>query len=285
MSKYIQLIIKPILFVLLMFIKNKYNVSIEQSNDPHLPVFINFVLFYLGVDTARLIINILYRKRIHLDIKLNDNFTLGIQHMRSIIIFFSFAFSVLLLFEINIKEVFTSLSIVAAAIAIISKDYISNLINGMIITFSNQISMEDYVQIGQHKGKINNIGLINISMLTDDDDIIYIPHNTAFAAEIVNFTKKDSKKTSIDFELDLDCLPATVNDLENNLISTVQVFKEHIQEDSYHLKIVSIKKDTVYLKFQYLVQKRDRELEKKIRKNTIREVLDYIQSIKNNRIS
>jgi small-conductance mechanosensitive channel len=280
MSKYIQLIIKPILFALLVFLKSKYELSFTGAKDPHLVVFINFVLFYLGIDTARLIINILYRKRIHLDIKLNDNFTLGVQHMRSILIFFAFAFSILSLFDIDIKAVFTSLSIVAAAIAIISKDYISNLINGMIITFSNQISLDDYVQIGQHKGKISDIGLINISMLSDDDDMIYIPHNTAFAAEIINFTKKDSKKTSIEFDLDMAYLP-TVNELENNLIETVQVFKEHIQEDSYHLKIVSIKKDTVSLKFQYLVQKRDRELEKRIRKNTIREVLDYIQSIKN----
>lgn len=279
MNKYIQLIIKPIIFILLMFFKDKYNVSIHENADPYLAVFINFLMFYLGVDTARLIINILYKKRNRFEINHNDNFTLGVQHMRSIIIFFSFVFSILLLFDINIKEVFTSLSIVAAAIAIISKDYISNLINGMIITFSNQISLEDYVQIGNHKGKINTIGLINVSMLSDDDDMIYIPHNTIFATEVVNFTKKDSKKTSIEFELDLACLP-TVNDLEDNLIKTVQVFKEHIQEDSYHLKIVSIQKDTVSLKFQYLVQKRDRVLEKRIRKNTIREVLDYIQSIK-----
>ena len=281
MNKYIQLIIKPILFILLMFIKNKYNVSIQENADPHLVIFINFLMFYLGIDTARLLINILYKKRKHLALNHNDNFTLGVQHMRSVVMFFSFAFSILLLFDINIKEVFTSLSIVAAAIAIISKDYISNLINGMIITFSNQISLNDYVQIGLHKGKINTIGLINVSMLSDDDDMIYIPHNTIFATEVVNFTKKDSKKTSIEFELDLHYLP-TVNDLENNLIKTVQEFKDHIQEDSYHLKIVSIQKDTVSLKFQYLVQKRDRVLEKTIRKNTIREVLDYIQSIKNN---
>lgn len=279
MNKYIQLIVKPSLFIILMIIKIKYDASIDEYGDPQLTIFINFVLFYLGVDTTRLVINILYKKRTHLSLNQNDNFTLGVQHMRSIVIFFAFVFSILLLFDINIKEVFTSLSIVAAAIAIISKDYISNLINGMIITFSNQISLDDYVQIGVHKGKINNIGLINISMLSDDDDIIYIPHNTAFATEIINFTKKDSKKTSIEFDLDLSCLP-TVNDLENNLIETVQAFKEHIQEDSYYLKIVSIHKDMVSLKFQYLVQKRDRELEKKIRKNTIREVLDYIQSIK-----
>ena len=34
MNKYIQLIIKPILFILLMFIKNKYNVSIQENADP-----------------------------------------------------------------------------------------------------------------------------------------------------------------------------------------------------------------------------------------------------------
>ena len=45
-------------------------------------------------------------------------------------------------------RMFTSLSIVAAAIAILSKDFIADVISGMIISFSSEISIDDYVKFG-----------------------------------------------------------------------------------------------------------------------------------------
>ena len=75
---------------------------------------------------------------------------------------------------------------IAAALVLITKDYISNLINGMYLTFNRIINIGDQVQIGSLKGKILDITLTNVHLLNDDDDIIYIPNNNVFSTEIIN---------------------------------------------------------------------------------------------------
>jgi len=117
---------------------------------------------------------------------------------------------------IDFKSLLTSLSIVAAAIAIISKDYVSGIISGIIISFSKEINIDDYVKIGDNTGKILEINLSKITLLNDDDDIIYIPNDKVYMSEIINYTKKEIKKVSIDFELSIkyhttiECLKTTL---------------------------------------------------------------------------
>lgn len=107
----------------------------------------------------------------------------------------------------------TSLSIVAAAIAIISKEYVSCIISGIIISFSKEINIDDYVRIGDTKGKILDINLTKITVLNEDDDVIYIPNDRAYMADIINYTKKEIKKVSIDFELGME-YHTTIEQLE-----------------------------------------------------------------------
>src|SRR5699024_4638319 len=130
---------------------------------------IDAVLFYITahmvLSFARLVLVYLYIKKSGRPHEFKDNFILGISQIANILSFVAFVIALFLLFNINARDFFTSISIVAAAIAIISKDYVSNMINGMIIMFSDQLSLEDYVKIGTHKGKIVNITLLNTHLL------------------------------------------------------------------------------------------------------------------------
>ena len=104
---------------------------------------------------------------------------------------------------IDMGKLLTSLSIFAAALAIISKEFVASIISGIIISFSNDINIDDYVKIGNNKGKILDINLAKISLLNEDDDIIFIPNDKVYMSDIINYTRRDIKKVSIDFELDL----------------------------------------------------------------------------------
>lgn len=184
-----------------------------------------------------------------------------------------------MLFDISIKELFTSLSIIAAAIAIIAKDYVSNVISGMVLTFSDQLSINDYVKIEDFKGRIIDITLINLHLLSDDDDLIYIPNNLAFSTKIVNYTKIAIKKTSIEFQLDTRNL-SSIEELEQKLITSLADYDQYIRPSSYNLKVNELQKNAISFKFQYILSEPDRELEKEIRKKTIRRILTILNDDK-----
>lgn len=248
-----------------------------QHNLDFLTVLSSFFVFALA---SSLIVNLLswiYRRRKKLKVGNKDNVLVGLENVYYIILTGAVILSLLGVFGIDYKALFTSLSIVAAAIAIISKDYISEVISGIIMSFSNDFSIGDYVSIAGHKGKIVDLHLTRVELLNEDDDIIFIPNNKVFSGETINFTKRHLKKVSVEFEIDQKYL-RTVEELESDLIISVSDYAGNIIEGTYNLKIVEIKKDSISFKFQYVLFKVDRDLEKQIRKKTVRKVVNFINA-------
>jgi small-conductance mechanosensitive channel len=279
--KYIILLLKVLIFMALIQVRlgewdiswlwqgSKYSSTLVYYTD----TIASIVIFLMFLDFVQFGAVWWYRKRHR--VRNNDNFIVGVGHIYQLLVAVGVIVGILSLFRINARELFTSLSIIFAGIAIITKDYISNMINGMIITFSGQLSLNDNVSIGVHRGKILAITLQNIHLLNDDDDVIYIPNNVVMTSEVVNYTKREIKRTSIDFEIDLKYLK-TVEALESSLIETLNPFYDLIQEDSYYLRVAEVRKDYVAMKFQYILKDPNKELERQIRRRTIRRLVEII---------
>ncbi len=210
-------------------------------------------------------------------IKTKDNFIIGINTIYYIFVFILIFLLIMVLLKINIKEFFTSISILAAAIAIVSKDYISNAINGMILMFNNQISINDYIKIGEHKGKITHISLLNLQLINEEDDLIYIPNTTVLSQEIVNYTKGESHKASIEFIAKSD-LVSTIDELEMHLGRELMKLNANIEKETFKLKILEVNLDEVKLRAEANLIIRDRKSERHFKRQLVNLWFAYIAS-------
>jgi small-conductance mechanosensitive channel len=279
--KYLALFIKAIILIFFALIRLEEidmvqllaNFRYKKTIGFYFDTLSGIIIFLLLVDFIKVAILYFYRRR-H-KVRGEDNYMIGVGQIYTLLVYMGFIFGFMALFKIAIKEVFTSLSIIFAGIAILTKDYVSNMINGMIITFSGQLTIGDNVRIGLHRGRIVDITLQNIHLLNDDDDYIYIPNNLVFISDVVNYTKRQVKRTSIEFEIDLKYL-TNVEELERNMIETLRPFHLLIKEDSYYLRVTEVKKDLVMMKFQYILKEPNKELERQIRRKTIRRLVDII---------
>jgi len=279
--KYLVLLFKAFIFGSLVAIRlGEWDVSrfyatfkYREALDYYITALASLALFLMLVDFIQFFTVWWYRRR-H-KVLGDDNFVIGVGQIYSLLLVIGIVVGILSLFRIQVRELFTSLSIIFAGLAILTKDYISNMINGMIMTFSSQLSIGDNVSIGQHRGKITDITLQNIHLLNDDDDMIYIPNNVAMNSEVVNYTKREIKRTSIDFEIDLKHLK-TVEELESILVEVLSPFKDLIKQESYYLRVAEIKKEHVALKFQYILKDPNKDLERQIRRRTVRRLVEII---------
>jgi small-conductance mechanosensitive channel len=241
-----------------------------------LNILLSFCILILGLHLLAVVGTSVYRRRNNIPKDKPNNVILGIQNLYILLTTAVFIITILSFFGIDIKSLFTGLTIVAAAIAIITKDYIANIISGIAISFSDELSIDDYVKIGEHKGKVTDISISRISLLNDDDDIIFIPNDKVFTSEIINFTKKGIRRVNIEFELALTSLNEKIEDLEVDLVECLKDYSDNIEPGSYKLKIVEILKDSLKLKFQYSLKQINRELEREIRRKTVRRVVNHI---------
>lgn len=227
-----------------------------------------FILFLgpsLVISVVRLVVIYWYIQKHRLKKSIKDNFILGINRVVSILntVFFAIAFTYL--FDVNPKDLVFSVSIVAAALAVTFKDYIANMINGLIIMFSDRLSLGDHIKLGEHEGKILDITLINMILQNEDSDMVIIPNSVAFSSVIINQSKQNTKKLSIEFDLSLRD-SYTPDFLENYLNKAIENNAENVMEGGLSVKTIAINKDVAIFKVMVLLKHYDKVKERAVRR-------------------
>ena len=275
---FIQTLLKVGAVIVLIFLY-RYDYRLEHLD--FWSVFINLALqFTLFLVTLNLVLSLtlfVYRRRKKMPLDEQDNITLGVNNLYLVIVGTTVILFLLSLWGIDVRTLFTTLSIVAAAIAIVSREFISAMIAGFIISVSKGLRIGDFVKIGEHKGRITNLYLTKIELLNDDDDRILIANDKAYLNEIINYTLGDIRRVTISFELSIQ-FQGTVDDLERKLIEELKEYHENIVPNSFYLKIVEIRKDSIQFKFQFTLDQVNRPLERQLRRKTSRRILDYLKT-------
>lgn len=274
----LEFLVKLLLFIGVIVWRIYYPELLEQGYG--IPrSLINAITFYVTahivISFSRLTLVAIYLRRRHQQTEFRNNFIIGINQIASILSFVALVFGIFFLFSIDPKQFFTSISIIAAAIAILFKDYITNMINGLILMFSSHLSIDDYVGIGDYRGRIIDITLMNVHLLTDDDDVIYIANSTILTSNIVNFTIRNHRKIIIEFALKPEQIEG-LNELENHLVLSLKDWHAQILPESASMRVVNINSSTVLIKFQLVLQRTNRRIERDIRRHLNWQIINYI---------
>lgn len=266
-KEFLVILLKLVIFVVLLF----FNIDKPEfyQTAPFLAktskVLLYFMLASFSVSVLRYSVIFLYIRKNRLKSNIKDNFILGINRIVSVFNTLFLVFSVMYLFDIDPLKFITSITIVAAAIALIFKDYVTNMINGLIIMFSDKLSLGDHIKVLNEEGKILDITLLNIVMQNEDNDMVLIPNSVIITSLIVNQSKQNIKKLTIEFEMDLN-YGYNPDTLEKSLWQSIEKFSAHIMIDGFSVKTMEIKKDNVRFKIQILLKAHDRQKEREIRR-------------------
>ena len=229
-------------------------------------VLLFFMLASFSVSVLRYSVIYLYIRKNRLASNIKDNFILGINRIVSVFNTLFLVVAVMYLFDIDPLKFVTSITIVAAAIALIFKDYVTNMINGLIIMFSDRLSLGDHIKVLNEEGKILDITLLNIVLQNEDNDMVLIPNSVIITSLIVNQSKQNIKKLTEEFEMDL-AHGYTPDTLEDTLWPAIESFNKYIRREGFSVKTLDIKKDVVRFKIQLLFKDHTRQTEREIRRS------------------
>lgn len=219
----------------------------------------------LGISVLRLVIIYWYIRKHRFKRNIKDNFILGVNRIVSILNTVFVAIALTTLWDIKLEDLVFSVSIVAAALAVTFKDYIGNMINGLIIMFSDRLSLGDHIRIGEHEGKILDITLINMILQNEDSDMVIIPNSLAFSSVIINQSKQNTKKLSIEFDMSLTN-GYTPEYLEKYLNKVIDLYSDNVVDGGLSVKTIAINKDVVIFKVMILLKRYDKVREREIRR-------------------
>lgn len=240
-----------------------------------LKIVINFLEFAISTSLLTELAILYYKRKERLAPGHSNNVVAGIRNLYLLILAGAVISYSLALAGIDWATLFTTVSIVAAAIALLTKEYIAEIVSGLLISFSRFVEIGDTVKIGELRGKVTELTLSKTALLTDDDEVIYVPNTKVWNSEVINYSELEHRRSSVEFELDVNHLES-VDLLEKDLTEILKGFSEYVDFTSIVLRTLSIKKDAVQFKFQYQLNIGDRELERTIRRKINRRIVDFI---------
>ena len=241
-------------------------------------------LYYVGISAAFSLARILvikqYLARNGLPAHHVDNFTLAIKRLSTAVSHFVFFFVLLWLLRIPVSQFFTSISIFLAAIILMTRDYIIGFFNGLSLLFTDRFSVNDYIKVGEYKGRIRDVRFQSIELLTDEGDVVYVPTSALLSKEVANFSKRDSKTVSADFMVPV-LKPKQLERLEARVSDAVsEQFGERLSRKGVSLQVTKVEKDTVTVHVQVHVTDYSFEREQAIRRLLAQTLLKFRSTIK-----
>ena len=231
---------------------------------------VKMLLFYL---TANLAVSLGRTVLVYVYLRSNvpgskqSSVVLAINRMATLLKGAALVVACFLLFDLRWGDFFATFSLVAVATVLLTKDYISNTINGLINMMANRLSLGDYVNIHGHEGKVVNITLSNVYLADEEDRLITIPNNVVFAADVINHNKQRVGRVAVPFEVKPEC---DLTDLERQLREAMHPYDHWVKPDSYELIVKQLTIDKVDCLFTFTLLKPNYERALDLKKHLLR---------------
>ena len=120
---------------------------------------------------------------------------------------------------VSTTEIVTMLSLAAAALTVVLKDSISNVMGGILLLVSPRFSTGDYISVGNDEGTVVSVDLLHTTVVTYDKRQISIPNNVLINSNITNYTREKTRRVDLVFPISYEADPNTA---KNAALEAVQ---------------------------------------------------------------
>jgi small conductance mechanosensitive channel len=130
-------------------------------------------------------------------------------------------------FGINLGPLLAGLGVVGFVIGFALQDALSNFAAGAMILIYRPFDVGDLVEIGGVSGKVNNMSLVNTTVLTLDNQTLIIPNSKIWGDVVKNVTAQTMRRVDLKFGISYgDDIPKTERILQEIIDSHDKILTE-----------------------------------------------------------
>lgn len=189
-------------------------------------ILVAVIIIVIGIILSRLLVRIFNRvlSKSHVE-PTAYKFLGAILKVVLYILTFIIALSML---GVDMTSLVALLSVVGLAVSLSVQNSLSNLAGGIMILFSKPFVIGDFVEVDGMSGTVASVSILQTSLTTPDNKVIYIPNGQISAGKITNFSAQNKRRLDLTFSISYN------DDFENakKIISDViAANSEHIIND------------------------------------------------------
>ncbi len=98
---------------------------------------------------------------------------------------------------VDIALVLGALGVAGIALAFALQDILENFVAGVLLQIQRPFTYGEQVMVNEHEGTVQGIDSRLVTILTPAGELVKIPSSTVIRADIVNYTKRGRRRTSL----------------------------------------------------------------------------------------
>jgi len=197
---------------------NLFKLSLQQLLEAVVKLMFIVLLIRVTLRTLEFIAIILENKaRLTKDLS-DDQLVLFFRDFFKVIVYIIGVLLVLrYVFNENIGNLVTSLSIVGAAIALSTRESLENIIASFIIFFDKPFTIGDLVKVNGFTGTIEKIGLRSTRIRTQEKTFISVPNKQMVDSIVDNISLRSERKIEMDLQLSVATSALALSDFASHM--------------------------------------------------------------------
>ena len=101
---------------------------------------------------------------------------------------------------IDVTGIVALASVLTLAISLSVQNFLTNVIGGFVLLYTQPFRSGDYVEVGLEAGTIMEIGMTYTKLQTPDNKVISIPNATVVAGDIVNYSVTGTRRVDVNIQ-------------------------------------------------------------------------------------
>jgi potassium-dependent mechanosensitive channel len=115
---------------------------------------------------------------------------------------------------VNLSQMTIALSAFGVGIGFGLQNIVNNFVCGLILVFEHPIQVGDFVEVGQHSGKVERIGFRSSSVSTGDGGTVIIPNSELIGNKVMNWSlQAQLRRITLRVPVPVDTDPKLVMDI------------------------------------------------------------------------
>lgn len=128
--------------------------------------------------------------------------------------------SVISILGVPMSSFITVLASAGFAIGLAFQGSLSNFAGGILLLIVRPIRVGDYIEASGHSGTVEVIDILNTTLRTIDNKVVYIPNGDLSNSSIVNYSVKDTRRVDLVFGVSYEEDADHVKEVLTDIVST-----------------------------------------------------------------
>ncbi len=91
---------------------------------------------------------------------------------------------------------------------------LANVAGGVLLLITRPFKIDDYIEVGEYQGTVEDIHLVHTKLRTIDNKVVYIANSTVSSSTVINYSEKEIRRVdhiiSISYETDFEVAKAVI---------------------------------------------------------------------------